>query len=126
MIRESQIAVVARNETGEGEAATEPYEAGWATEAVVFVRALAFTVAAEPWRTDSTIPGSAAVPRVEARVQISADGMRWIDEGQVFELPRDTARDCFVRVRHFGNWLRIAAELPEGLAVKVLVTIHVK
>ncbi len=32
----------------------------------------------------------------------------------------------FARVAHFGNWLRIAADLPDGGAMTVLVTIHLK
>jgi hypothetical protein len=62
MIRESQTAVIARNERWSGAAATEPYEAGWATEAVIFIRALA------------DAPGLAGM----AHVEISPDGMRWV------------------------------------------------
>ena len=36
----SVTATVTRNELWEGEAATEPYEASWATEAIFFVRSL--------------------------------------------------------------------------------------
>ena len=126
MIRESQTAVVARNEIWQGEVATEPYEAGWATEAVVFVRALGFRAGDAPWSMTATLPGEAPAPPIRARVQLSADGMRWVDEGSVFDLPVDDARDSFVRVRHFGNWLRIAALLPDGISMKILVTIHVK
>ena len=110
MIRESQTAVVARNERWTGAAATEPYEAGWAKEAVIFVRALA----------DAT--GTAA----SARVEISPDGMRWAPEGTTFALPTRRDEVTFARVSHFGNWIRIAADLPEGATVKVLVTYHLK
>lgn len=126
MLRESQTAVIARNETWQGEIATEPYEAGWATEAVIFIRALAFRSGAGEWGTAAAAPGESLAPGVAARVQLSADGMRWIDEGTVFKLPRDTVHDSFVRVGHFGNWLRVVAVLPDGLAMKALVTIHVK
>ena len=34
--------------------------------------------------------------------------------------------EAVARVRHFGNWLRIAADLPSGAELTVLVTIHVK
>ena len=125
MLRESQTAVIARNEIWEGQVATEPYEAGWATEAVVFVRALAFRSASGAWRTDLGA-GDGSVPKVAARIQLSADGMRWIDEGSSLDMPGDCAHDSFARVRHFGNWLRVAALLPEGLAIKALVTIHLK
>ena len=40
MLPENLTAVVARNESWTGASATEPYEAGWAKEAIVFVRAL--------------------------------------------------------------------------------------
>jgi hypothetical protein len=110
MLRESQTAIVARNERWTGAAATEPYEAGWATEAVLFVRAL---------KDAEGSPG-------QARVEISPDGMRWVPEGATFKLPTKTDEVAVARVKHFGNWLRIAAELPSDAAVTVLVTFHLK
>ena len=109
MLRESQVAVVARNERWAGTVSTEPYEAGWASEAVLFIRAL-------------DAEGRAG----RARVEISPDGMRWVAEGTTFELPAKADAVTFARVSHFGNWLRITAELPEGSAVTVLVTFHLK
>ena len=111
MLRESHNAVVARNEEWRGSIATEPYEAGWAVEAIIFVRAL-------------SVEGEAA--GVEARVQISPDGMRWADEGSRFKLPAQADEVTFSRVTHFGNWLRIVAELPEGVRIKPVVTISLK
>lgn len=105
MLPESHSAVVARNEVWAGASATEPYEVGWAREAIVFVRALAVSGT-----------GSAT-----ARVQISPDGMHWVDEGTSFALPTAPGAIGFARVSHFGLWLRIAADLPEGLAVTVVV-----
>jgi hypothetical protein len=93
-----------------GSAATEPCEAGWATEAVLFVRALA-NAKGKPGR---------------ARVEISPDGMRWVAEGTTFPLPAKADVVTFARVAHFGNWLRIAADLPKGAARTVLVTYHLK
>ena len=110
MLNESQTAVVARNETWSGKAATEPYEAGWATEAVIFVRAL---------KDAKGSPG-------EARVEISPDGIRWALEGSRFALPTKQDEIGLARVKHFGNWLRIAAELPAGAELTVLVTLHLK
>ena len=83
------------------------------------------TTAATPAAT-AQAPGAPPLPKVPLRVQVSADGMRWIDEGAACDLPQNVDRDSFVRVRHFGNWLRLAAVLPEGLAIKALVTIHLK
>jgi hypothetical protein len=109
MVPESQAAVVARNETWSGSAATEPYEAGWAREAIVFVRALKST-------------GMAG----RAQVEISPDGMNWVAEGTTFPLPSDSNKVTYARVAQFGNWLRIRAELPQDSSVTVVVTIHVK
>jgi hypothetical protein len=110
MIRESQTAIVARNERWSGRAATEPYEAGWATEAVLFVRAL----------------GDATGEAGTAQVEISPDGMRWVAEGTTFPLPTKADEVTFARIGHFGNWIRLAADLPPGAEVTVLVTYHLK
>jgi hypothetical protein len=109
-MRESQTAVVARNERWTGAVATEPYEAGWAREAVIFVRALA-NAKGKPGR---------------ARVEISPDGMRWVAEGTSFPLPTKADAVTFARLAHFGNWLRVTATLPKGAALTVLVTYHLK
>jgi hypothetical protein len=117
MIRDNHTAVVARNERWSGVAATEPYEAGWATEAIIFMRALAIEHGPE---------AVAEVLPTTARVQISADGMRWIDEGTTLPLPQSTELDTCARVAHFGNWLRVVTELPADTTMKVLVTVHLK
>lgn len=111
MPRESQNAVVARNEPWRGEVATEPYEAGWAAEAVVFVRALA-------------VEGDVGDARF--RVQLSPDGMRWVDEGTEFAVPAREDETTFARVSRFGAWLRIATVLPPGATLKPLVTFSLK
>ena len=109
MLPESQSAVVVRNEIWSGVAATEPYEAGWAREAIIFVRALKAN-------------GLAGV----AQVELSPDGMNWAPEGTTFPLPSDGNKVTYARVAQFGNWLRIRADLPQGSSVTVVVTIHVK
>jgi hypothetical protein len=109
-MRMSNSAVVTRNVTWSGLAHSEPYEAGWAGEAVVFVRALK--------------PGSGE--RGIAHVEMSADGMHWVREGTSFTLPLDKDEVSFARVSHFGNWLRIAGEFADGSALTVLVTFHFK
>jgi hypothetical protein len=110
MLRESQTAVVARNEHWAGAVATEPYEAGWASEAVVFIRAL---------KDANGQPG-------RARVEISPDGIRWVAEGTTFPLPVQEDEVTFGRVVNFGNWLRITADLPDGAKLTVVVTYHLK
>lgn len=110
MLRESVTYVIARNETWSGSAATEPVEAGWATEAVFFVRALA-----DP---------EGRLPQIKA--QISPDGMRWADEGTAAPMPAGTDDLQVLRVKHFGNWLRLTADLSGGAKCTVLVTVHLK
>jgi hypothetical protein len=109
MIRLSYTAIVERNREFAGAFSSEPYECGWASEAIFFFRTL-------------NVEGDAAGTTL--RVQISPDGMRWCDEGAVLTL---TDRDLdFCRVTHFGNWLRLAGELPEGARVKAIVSLCLK
>lgn len=106
-MRQFFMTVVQRRDDFEGDFATEPFEAAWASEAIFFVRAEELGAGAS----------------VEARVQLSADGLRWIDEGTVLERIAETG-DSFVRVTHFGGWLRLAgvangpAQLTVQLALK--------
>ncbi len=110
MLPENLTAIVARNESWTGASATEPYEAGWAKEAVVFVRALKQPTG----------------PLPKARIEISADGLHWCPEGSEFELPASKDAVTFQRLAHFGNFLRVAVTLPEGREITVLVTLHLK
>jgi hypothetical protein len=109
MLRESVTYVINRQEVWQGQCATEPVEAGWATEAVFFVRGMD--------ETKGQLP--------EIRAQISPDGMRWADEGASIPIPQKDALE-FLRIRHFGNWLRLKADLPEGAHCSLLVSVHLK
>lgn len=110
-LRECQTAVVARNDRWSGVAGTEPYEAGWASELVIFLRLL---------EAEGSFHDAAAA------VQISPDGIHWVDEGSRLSLPKGVGTVTFVRVAHFGQYVRLKAELPLGVACKVLVTINAK
>lgn len=109
MIRQNYTATIERNRVFQGEFATETYECGWASEAIFFVRKMEI---------------SGAVAGTELRVQISADGIRWRDEGTLVELT--PAEVDFVRVKHFGNWLRLAGALPAGATMRVIVSLSLK
>lgn len=111
MLRESQNAVVARNEPWTGECASEPYEVGWASEAILWFRTLGVEGA----------PAGATL-----RVQISPDGLRWSDEGTTLPVPAREGEQVFARVRHFGAWLRVTTTLPPGVTVKPLLTLSLK
>ena len=62
MVRDSNVAVVERNVWWDGEFEIEPYEVGWASEALGFLHVL---------ETEGAAPG------IDLRVQISADGIHW-------------------------------------------------
>jgi hypothetical protein len=110
MLPENITAVVGRNERWSGEAASEPYEAGWAREAVIFVRALKEPVGPAP----------------TAWVEISPDGMHWVPEGTRFPMPAKKDGIGVARLTGFGNWLRVATQFEAGAECTVLVTIHLK
>ena len=86
---------------------TEPYETGWAGEAMFFVRV-------------HRIQGAHA--RLDARAQVSVDGIEWLDEGTALP-PIDREGSCFIRVSHFGGWLRLHCEFG-GTDASVRVTVH--
>lgn len=91
--------------------ATEPYEAGWAEEAIFFVKIAA-------------VNGTS--PKLTGAVQISPDGLTWIDEGTT--LP-DTAQPglVFARVRHFGNWLRLSCRVSgDGANFQGMILLSLK
>lgn len=92
MLRHSYTAVVERAHPLSGEFSTEPYEAGWASEALIFVKV-----------RDAMESGQT----LQARVQISPDGIDWVDEGTEFPVIREKGL-YFVKLTNFGNWLRVA------------------
>jgi hypothetical protein len=110
MLPENITAVVARNELWSGQAASEPYEAGWAREAIFFIRALQEAKGEQP----------------ALRVEISPDGIFWVPEGTEGPMPAGKDGVTALRVLHFGNWLRVAADFPPGAEATVLVAVHLK
>ena len=104
-MRQSHTVVVERNQRWEGDFATEPYEAGWSHEAIFFFRILR----AEPAKPHSSIT-------IELQVQISPDGIHWCDEGSRLNFVAQHVLDkpSFVRVSHYGGWLRLAGTIKNG------------
>ena len=109
-MKQSHTTVLERNTEWTGRFETEPYEAGWASEAIFFVRVL-------------SVEGS--LVDVRADVQISPDGIHWCREGSDLEIISDIEM-THSRVSHFGSWLRLVGELPAGVAVKVIVYLVLK
>jgi len=87
--------------------ATEPYECAWASEATFFIRIHAIT---ENGATLNSV------------VQLSVDGIDWVDDGIRFE-PISKAGTYFLRVKHFGGWLRLRNEIA-GREPDIRLTIH--
>lgn len=109
-MRNFQMSVVERREPFCETFETSPFEAAWASEAIFFVR------------VEEADPGTT----IEADVQISADGIRWLDEGG--SLPPITGTgDTFVRVSHFGGWLRLRGHIGgDGVDAKLTVQLALK
>lgn len=70
---------------------TNPYEAGWASECIFFI---------------SVEELSGANSTLIAAVELSHDGIHWVKEGTVSD-PITSKGLHFIRVNHFGNWLRL-------------------
>lgn len=105
-MRSFQTTVLERKAAVERALATEPFEAGWASEAIFFVEA-------------HEVAGGSLL----ARVQISPDGIRWIDEGPARASLDRPGQTC-IRVAHFGGWLRLVLDAPPGDGGATQVTIH--
>ena len=111
MLRQSYTAVVERAERLRDQFSTEPYEAGWASEAVIFIKVI------------ETMDPSA---EIRAGVQISPDGVDWVDEGTTFSVIRQEGL-YFVKVAHFGNWLRVSGHVSGAAdGVRALVYVVLK
>lgn len=114
MMRNTLTAVLVRGEWLQGAFETEPYEAAWAAEALFFVRVMGVRGA---------VSDGAAV---DWKVQLSPDGIRWVDEGTVMHVGAQPEALVFARVGHFGGWLRLVCQVPEGLEVQPVVTLSLK
>ena len=112
MIRNAYTAVIARGDLWEAQVFTEPYEAAWAAEAVFFVHVMQATSGA----------GAVAL----ARVQISPDGMRWVDEGAEMKIAANAGSLSFARVANFGGWLRLDITVPPQASIQVVATLALK
>ena len=106
-----QASAVERRITVDNIFTSHAMEAGWATEAIFFLIV-------------EEIEG--INPVIDAAVQISADGINWINEGTL--IPGITKPGhYFARVSHFGNWLRVEGRLDgEGTTSKLSVHLHLK
>ena len=94
-MRQFQTSVIETRQTVADGFATQPFECAWATEAIFFLHL-----------DESSEAQPTADAHLVAHVQISPDGIRWIDEGTKVADP-PSQHGSFARVRHFGGWLRL-------------------
>lgn len=106
-MRHFHTSVVERRQPFTGRIETHPYEAGWASEAIFFIKFEELQVPPEG---------------ITLHVQIAADGIDWIPEGTSIGPVQETGT-YHARVRHFGGWLRLIADLGDPSATCV-ATVH--
>ncbi|MGO1768808.1 MAG: DUF6385 domain-containing protein [Microbacterium sp.] len=99
-------AVVELRQTFDDGIETHPYECGWADEAIFFVE------------NHDADRGTV----VALRAQISPDGVRWLDEGTRITIERSG----FLRLRHFGGFIRLVgtAQSTDGAQASVTVSVR--
>lgn len=97
-MRQSQSAVLERGVDLESLHDTEPFEVAWAGEARWYVQFL------------RPAPGTT----VRLQVQISPDGLTWIDHEGVAALECDASGLHSIPVTGFGHWLRLRATRVSG------------
>lgn len=105
-MRQFMTSTVEQRKEFSGAFTTHPMETGWASEAIFFV-----TV------KDITPHGV-----LKTAVQISVDGVNWLDEGTTFPAISQQGH-YFTRVSHFGGWLRLNGEVT-GKDASCKLTIH--
>jgi hypothetical protein len=108
-MRQSQSAVLERGAELQGVLETEPFETAWAGEARWFVQFL------------RPAPGST----VDIRVQISPDGLQWIDHESLSAVQSEAVGLLSIPVERFGHWLRLRIEQTSGEA-SPLLRIHLE
>lgn len=101
-------AVVARRVPISGTYMTLPFEAGWATETVVFVQS------------------EDEHPDLEVSVEVSPDGLEWIQRGSSVVLAA-TKPMIEIPILNFGNWIRVRiAGASESASAKILIHLVMK
>lgn len=105
-MRRFYTSVVELRQPFTGTVASEPYECGWADEAIFFITAE---------------EEGAEFDEIDLQVQISADGIRWISEGTQARLAGPGLAAC--RVSHFGGWLRVSGSI-RGRSKRAVVSVR--
>jgi len=118
MMKRCITSVLEQGNVWEESFATEPFEAGWASEARWFVRILD--------------PVPAERLSITLTPQISPDGILWCDDtdsgaGLQLDLPVASTQLFTLPQRQFGNWLRLKVDFGgSGTPVKFLIYLVLK
>lgn len=118
MMKRCITSVLEQGNIWEEDFATEPFEAGWASEARWFVRML------DPLPTERLA--------LTIAPQISPDGILWCDDEENgpplrLDLPVSSTKVFTRRQRHFGNWVRLNVAFGHTPApVKFLIYLVLK
>lgn len=105
-MKQSHTVVLERLKEIQSDFDTEPYEVAWADEAILFLQL-------------DQVTGSGVA--VTASIQLSVDGINWVDEGSRLG-PIDRDGLSFVRVSHFGGWLRAHFHVKGASGPVILTT----
>lgn len=97
-MRQSQSAVIERGVDLDVAHSTDPFEVAWAGEARWYVQFL------------RPAPGC----RVSIKVQISPDGITWIDHEGVAARETEAVGMVSIPVTQFGHWLRLTTSKVSG------------
>lgn len=99
-MKEFYTVVLDRLTTFNGILESEPYEAGWAEEAIAFVK----------------IHSMEKDAKVSFRIQISPDGIIWADTESRKESIEEEGV-YYSKIREFGGWLRLVVESEKEIKV---------
>ena len=84
---------------------SEPYEAGWADEAIAFIR----------------VHKIEEGKRLSAKIEISPDGIEWVEDGGSCVI--ETEGISFIKLANFGGWLRISLDGNSKAAITSYVAL---
>lgn len=107
-MQQTNTSVIARRIVIDGDYATQSYEAGWASEAVIFVQT------------------EGEHPDLQLATEISPDGIHWIQRGETVSLDAESAI-AELALKTFGNWLRVTVKgATKEATARILVHVNGK
>ena len=109
-MRQYMLATVEQRKDVSGEMYTHPMEVAWAKEAIFFL-------------TVEKVKNSGS--HLEAIVQISPDGINWINEGTEFKSIHSEGL-YFQKVVNFGGWLRLKMNIRDKGHLNLTIHLSLK